>query len=135
MKHWLLLCEFGGRAIRYELQNPDGKLIGISEVAITSPKRIRDLAAKHSMNFTKYNAVENNCQKWALALLEKLDKDLYQTAQNPRFVPLEKATFVASLVRTKMLSAASYNSSKSRTKRSGSKSQVEDQAKKKKPKK
>ena len=86
----------------------------------TSPKRIRDLAAKHSMNFTKYNAVENNCQKWALTLLEKLDKDLHHAAQNPRFVPLEKATFVASLVRAKMLSVASYTSTRSGTKRSGS---------------
>ena len=41
---------------------------------VTSPRKVWELVYNHKMNFKKYNAGKQNCQNWAMELLEGMSK-------------------------------------------------------------
>ena len=158
LKHWVVVCDFGNRKIKYELNNPSGKFRGgkifpswyegignqdeilpswcyemadetaaeevkkpqkpkepnVAEIGtiVTSPRKVLELVCNHEMNFNTYNAVDYNCQHWAMKLLKAMsegqDQDLQKTAQEEgRFKPVSESDLrwpVQSLVKSSTFS-------------------------------
>lgn len=84
LKHWALLFSFDNRTILYEAVQVEEKLVPtwrdvdvqladkvfpIGEIKI-SPEEINHYAG--AMKESIYNVLENNCQTWAMKLLEEL---------------------------------------------------------------
>ena len=117
-RHWFVVCDFGNRAVRCELDNPSAALAGgeiqprwsiftfneSSEFGneedmaniegallgsiTTSPRKLYELVCTHEMNFKKYHAVDNNCHKWVMELFRSLPGNMQEAAKTAKLVPL-----------------------------------------------
>uniref|UniRef100_T1HPR6 Uncharacterized protein n=1 Tax=Rhodnius prolixus TaxID=13249 RepID=T1HPR6_RHOPR len=101
LQHWSLVAIFEDGSVRtLEAINTDKKLIPsfskerpshVDDNSIrglgskrTSPLKLRQVAERNSLNYTRYGPINNNCQNWFKAAVTAISPDLAQVLDNYR---------------------------------------------------